>query len=52
VANQPLLMGIDLGTSSVKVLFTSIDGQIAGAGAAEYGTILPIDRYLDRATGA
>jgi hypothetical protein len=31
---------------------TSIDGQIAGQGVAEYGTILPIDRYLDRATGA
>jgi xylulokinase len=41
VANQPLLMGIDLGTSSVKVLFTSIDGQIVGHGAAEYGIDRP-----------
>jgi hypothetical protein len=31
---------------------TSIDGQIVGQVAAEYGTILTIDRYLDLATGA
>ena len=41
MANQPLLMGIDLGTSSVKVLFTSIDGQVVGQGAAEYGIDRP-----------
>ena len=41
VASQPLLMGIDLGTSSVKVVLTSIDGRIAGQGAAEYGIDRP-----------
>src|ERR1700686_1889149 len=34
-------MGIDLGTSSVKVVFTSVDGRIAGQGAAEYGIDRP-----------
>jgi xylulokinase len=41
VANQPLLMGIDLGTSSVKVLLTAIDGRVAGQGNAEYAIDRP-----------
>jgi xylulokinase len=41
VARQALLMGIDLGTSSVKVLLTSTDGRIAGQGSAEYGIDRP-----------
>lgn len=41
MASQPLLMGIDLGTSSVKVVLTSIDGHVAGQGAAEYGIDRP-----------
>ena len=46
MASQPLLMGIDLGTGSAKVVLTSIDGCVAGQGAAEYG----IDRRApDRA---
>jgi xylulokinase len=35
-----LLLGIDLGTSSVKALVVSQDGQVLAGGAAEY----PIDR--------
>jgi xylulokinase len=34
-------MGIDLGTSSVKVVLTSIDGRVAGQGAVEYGIDRP-----------
>ena len=41
MAHQPLLMGIDLGTGSVKVLLTGTDGRIAGKGAAEYGIVRP-----------
>jgi xylulokinase len=41
VAHQPLLMGIDLGTGSVKVVLTGTDGRIAGKGAAEYGIDRP-----------
>ncbi len=48
MASDPLLMGIDLGTSSVKVVLTTIAGTVAGQGAAEYG----IDRPApDRARG-
>lgn len=35
----PLLLGIDLGTSSLKALLVELDGSVAGAGSAEY----PID---------
>ena len=41
MASQPLLMGIDLGTSSVKVVLTSIGGHVVGQGAAEYGIDRP-----------
>jgi len=41
VANQPLLMGIDLGTSSVKVLLATLDGRVAGQGTAEYAIDRP-----------
>ena len=40
MSDQRLLLGIDLGTSSVKALLVTLDGGIIGAGAAEY----PIDR--------
>jgi hypothetical protein len=35
------LLGIDLGTSSVKVVLTTIDGTVAGQAAAEYGIDRP-----------
>ena len=41
MASEPLLMGIDLGTSSVKVVLTGIDGTIEGQGTAEYGIDRP-----------
>lgn len=41
MADQRLLMGIDLGTSSVKVLLATIEGRVAGQGAAEYGIDRP-----------
>ena len=41
MASDPLLMGIDLGTSSVKVVLTTIAGTVAGQGAAEYGIDRP-----------
>jgi xylulokinase len=41
LVDQPLLMGIDLGTSSVKVLLATVEGGIAGQGAAEYGIDRP-----------
>ncbi len=33
---MPQLMGIDLGTSSVKVIVVDLDGRIRGVGSAEY----------------
>lgn len=36
---EPLLLGIDLGTSSVKVLVVGIDGSVRGTGAAPYPTM-------------
>ena len=41
MASQPVLLGIDLGTSSVKVVLTGIDGRIEGQGTAEYGIDRP-----------
>ena len=41
MVDQPLLMGIDLGTSSVKVLLATVEGRVAGQGAAEYGIARP-----------
>lgn len=35
-ADEPLLLGIDLGTGSVKVVLASIAGRIVGEGSAEY----------------
>ena len=34
--SEPYLLGIDLGTSSIKVLVVGLDGRVAGSGAAEY----------------
>ena len=33
---EPLLLGIDLGTSSVKALLTDQSGGVVGIGSAEY----------------
>lgn len=40
-ADSRLLLGIDLGTSSVKVLLTTTDGPAAGRGTAEYDILIP-----------
>ena len=34
--NKPFLLGIDLGTSSVKVIVAGLDGHVATSAAAEY----------------
>jgi xylulokinase len=39
--STPLLLGIDLGTSSVKVLAVDLAGRVRGAGAAEYPILHP-----------
>ena len=35
------LLGIDLGTSSVKVVVSSLEGAIQGLGTAEYPILTP-----------
>lgn len=40
-AGSRLLLGIDLGTSSVKVLLITTDGPAAGRGTAEYDILIP-----------
>ena len=34
--SEPYLLGIDLGTSSLKVLVVGLDGRVAASGSAEY----------------
>jgi xylulokinase len=36
---EKCLLGIDLGTSSIKVLATEVDGRVVASGSAEYPTI-------------
>jgi xylulokinase len=38
---DPLLMGIDLGTSSVKVVAVTLTGTVVGTGSAEYPILSP-----------
>ncbi|MBV8742469.1 MAG: hypothetical protein JOZ12_11845, partial [Sinobacteraceae bacterium] len=37
--SEPLVLGIDLGTSAVKVLASAVDVQILAAGSAAFATI-------------
>ena len=46
------LLGIDLGTSSVKVLVTSEGGQILGRGAAEYAIDQPMSGWAEQSPDA
>ena len=42
------LLGIDLGTSSVKAVVCSLEGQIAGIGTAEYPILTPRPGYAEQ----
>jgi xylulokinase len=42
------LLGIDLGTSSVKVVVFSLDGSIRGIGSAEYPILTPSVGYAEQ----
>ena len=42
------LLGIDLGTSSVKVVVFALDGSIAGIGSAEYPILTPLVGYAEQ----
>src|SRR5579872_4205447 len=37
--SAPLVLGIDLGTSAVKVIAMNVDGTVAGVGSASFATI-------------
>jgi len=52
VTDQRLLLGIDLGTSSVKVLLVTPEGRIAGGGAAEYAIDRPRPDWAEQHTDA
>jgi len=41
VQSPPLLLGIDLGTSSVKVVLVTADGAVVASGSAEYPILHP-----------
>src|ERR1700726_716957 len=43
-----LLLGIDLGTSSVKVVVFAMDGSIRGIGSAEYPILTPSVGYAEQ----
>ena len=42
------LLGIDLGTSSVKVVVFALDGSISGIGSAEYPILTPSVGYAEQ----
>ena len=42
------LLGIDLGTSSVKVVVFAVDGTIRGIGSAEYPILTPLVGYAEQ----
>jgi xylulokinase len=42
------LLGIDLGTSSVKVVVFALDGSIKGIGNAEYPILIPFPGYAEQ----
>jgi xylulokinase len=42
------LLGIDLGTSSVKVVVFALDGSISGIGNAEYPILIPSPGYAEQ----
>ena len=48
MAAEPLLLGIDLGTSSVKTLLVGLDGRVAGSGSAEYPIHYPAAGFAEQ----
>ncbi len=42
------LLGIDLGTSSVKVVVSSVEGAVEGLGTAEYSILTPRPGYAEQ----
>ena len=42
------MLGIDLGTSSVKVVVSSLEGAIEGLGTAEYPILTPQPGYAEQ----
>ena len=42
------LLGIDLGTSSVKVVVCTLEGAIEGIGTAEYPILTPLPGYAEQ----
>ena len=42
------LLGIDLGTSSVKVVVSSMEGAVEGLGTAEYPILTPQPGYAEQ----
>ncbi len=47
----PLLLGIDLGTSSVKVLCVTCAGEVVGSGSAEYPVRAPQPGFAEQEAG-
>ena len=46
--SAPLLLGIDLGTSSVKVLCVTLAGDVVGSGSAEYPVYNPQPGFAEQ----
>ncbi len=51
MSDQRLLLGIDLGTSSIRALLVSLDGEVVGLGAAEYPIGRPRPDRAEQDTG-
>ncbi len=49
---RPILLGIDLGTSSVKALCVTLDGVIVGTGNAEYPVLVPAPGFAEQGPAA
>ncbi len=45
---EPYLLGIDLGTSSVKAVLVSPSGHVVSSGAAEYPIVRPLPGYAEQ----
>jgi len=45
---EHFLLGIDLGTSAVKVLVVSVEGRVAGSASAEYPILQPQPRHAEQ----
>lgn len=52
MSGAPLLLGIDLGTSSVKALCVTLTGDVVGSGSAEYPALQPQPGFAEQAPAA